>query len=43
MKPNYTYRNELFVFRHSKKQINLMFEDKCPHDFIIFQSSYDIS
>jgi len=43
MKPNDTYRNELFVFRHSEEQIKLMFEDKCPYDFIIFQSKYDIS
>ena len=42
MKPSDTYRNELFLFNHTQEQLQLMLEDKCPHDFITFQSSYDI-
>ena len=42
MKPSDIYRNELFLFNHTQEQLQLMLEDKCPHDFITFQSSYDI-
>ena len=35
MKPSDIYVNKMYVWRFSKKQLKLMIEDKCPHDFVL--------
>ena len=37
MKPSKNYIEHMYIWRASKKQINIMLKDKCPNKFIIIR------
>jgi len=39
MKPSLNYRNEMFVWKNNKAQIDLMLKEKCPNKFLIYNKN----